>query len=119
MAALSAAGTRVFEPCHWFELEVPADTLGTVITELALAEAELRDTRPAAGSWALDGDIPARRVHVFQQRLPGLTHGEGAWSSRPYGDRPVHGPAPVRDRTGANPLDRREYLQYLRQHRHG
>jgi ribosomal protection tetracycline resistance protein len=119
MAALSAAGTRVFEPCHRFELEVPADALGTVVTELALAEAELRDTRPAAGSWLLEGDIPARRTHEFQQRLPGLTHGEGAWSSRPYGDRPVRGPVPVRARTGANPFDRREYLQYLRQHGHG
>jgi ribosomal protection tetracycline resistance protein len=114
MAALSAAGTRVFEPCHRFELEVPADTLGAVVTELALAEAELRDTRPVGGSWWLEGDIPARRTHDLQQRLPGFTHGEGAWSSRPYGDRPVTGPAPVRERTGANPFDRQEYLRYLR-----
>lgn len=115
MAALTAAGTLVFEPCHRFELEVPPDTLGPVLDRLAASEAELREPRPSGGAWLLEGEIPARRVHEFQQRLPGLTHGEGAWSSRPSGDRPVRGPAPVRERTDGNPLDRQEYLRYLRQ----
>jgi ribosomal protection tetracycline resistance protein len=35
MAAVAAAGTRVYEPCHRFELEVPSDTLGPVLTRLA------------------------------------------------------------------------------------
>jgi ribosomal protection tetracycline resistance protein len=116
MAAVAAAGTRVYEPCHRFELEVPSDTLGTVLTRLAACETELRDTRPGGGSWLLEGELPARRVHEFQQRLPGLTRGEGAWSSRPYGDRPVAGAAPVRERTDGNPFDRQQYLWYLRRH---
>jgi ribosomal protection tetracycline resistance protein len=116
MAAVAAAGTRVYEPCHRFELEVPPDPLGTVLARLAACEAELRDTRRSGGSWLLEGELPARRVHEFQQRLPGLTRGEGAWSSRPHGDRPVNGPPPVRSRTDGNPLDRQQYLWYLRQH---
>jgi ribosomal protection tetracycline resistance protein len=119
MAALAAAGTRVFEPCHRFELEVPADTLGTVLTGLAAAEATIGGTRPEAGGWLIEGDIPARTIGGFQRLLPGLTRGEGAWSSRPYGDRVVHGRPPVRERTDGNPLDRAAYLQHLTRMRQG
>lgn len=115
LTALAAAGTRVFEPCHWFTLEVPPDVIGTVLTRLAAAEADVRETRPGEASWLLEGEIPARCVHRFQQLLPGLTRGEGAWSSRPYGDRRVTGATPVRERTDGNPLDRQAYLHHLRQ----
>ncbi len=119
MAALAAAGTRVFEPCHRFELEVPADTLGAVLTELSAAAATIGGTRPEAGGWLIEGDIPARTIAGFQRLLPGLTRGEGAWSSRPYGDRAVHGKPPVRERTDGNPLDRQAYLQDLKRVRQG
>jgi ribosomal protection tetracycline resistance protein len=33
------------------------------------------------------GELPARRVHEVELRLPGLTHGEGVWWSRVSGDR--------------------------------
>jgi ribosomal protection tetracycline resistance protein len=115
IAALSAAGTRVFEPCHRFELEVPAEAVGPVVTRLAACEADIGETRPDGDGWLVTGDIPARCILEIQTSLPGLTHGEGAWSSRPHGDRPVAGVAPVRARTDGNPLDRGEYLQHLRQ----
>lgn len=114
MAALSTAGTRVFEPCHSFEVEVPAETVGAVVTRLAACEAEIRDTRPEAQSWLVTGEIPARRVREMQMSLLPLARGEGAWSSRPRGDRPVTGSPPSRVRTDGNPLDRAEYLQHLR-----
>jgi ribosomal protection tetracycline resistance protein len=115
MAALWAAGTRVFEPCHWFEVEVPADAVGPVVNQLTAAEADLRETRPNGSAWLLAGELPARCVPLVQRSLPGLTSGEGVWSSRPHGDRPVRGAVPVRERDDGNPLSRHEYLQHLRQ----
>ncbi|TDC06352.1 hypothetical protein E1267_16480 [Nonomuraea longispora] len=41
-------------------------------------------------TWVLAGQIPAAAVHEAEQRLPGLTHGEGVWWSEPSGDRPAH-----------------------------
>ena len=35
MSALRRAGTRVYEPMHRFQLELPADTLGPVLPVLA------------------------------------------------------------------------------------
>ncbi|PZG23549.1 elongation factor G [Nonomuraea aridisoli] len=95
MAALRRAGTTVYAPCHRFELEVPEETLGPVTSALAALGGVPHDTRRAGEAWMLAGEIPAAAVHVFERRLPGLTHGEGVWSSRPSGDRPARFPAPA------------------------
>lgn len=50
-------------------------------------------------------------MRELEQRLPGLTRGEGELESRFGHYAPVtHGPVPSRPRIGHNPLDRREYL---------
>ncbi|MEV4568075.1 translation factor GTPase family protein [Nonomuraea sp. NPDC049419] len=87
--ALRRAGTIVHEPCHRFEVEVPLETFGPVTAQLAALGGELRDTARRADTWVLGGEIPAAAVHVFERRLPGLSHGEGVWWSEASGDRPV------------------------------
>ncbi|UBU15871.1 TetM/TetW/TetO/TetS family tetracycline resistance ribosomal protection protein [Nonomuraea gerenzanensis] len=109
MTALRRAGTTVYEPLHRFRLELPPDTLGAVLPVLAGLGAT---PRTGAGS-VVEGEIPAARVHGLEQRLPGLTRGEGVLE---YGfDRyePVRGPIPERPRTDHNPLDRKEYLLHV------
>ncbi|NUO97635.1 MAG: TetM/TetW/TetO/TetS family tetracycline resistance ribosomal protection protein [Nonomuraea sp.] len=86
--ALDAAGTRVYEPCHRFELEVPVDTFSAVTARLAGLGAVLADTVRRAETWVIEGEIPAAAVHEFERRLAGLSHGEGVWWSQPSGDRP-------------------------------
>ncbi|MFD8382879.1 GTP-binding protein [Streptomyces sp. NPDC059679] len=102
--ALRAAGTRVYEPCHTFELEIPHDALAPVTGQLTAAEADITAVEETAGGvpvWLLEGRIPAREVHGVKRWLPGLTRGEGVWWSRPSGDRPL---GPGRDRrTGPAP----------------
>ncbi|MFF0310364.1 tetracycline resistance ribosomal protection protein Otr(A) [Streptosporangium sp. NPDC004379] len=115
MRALAAAGTRVHEPCHAFELEIPADTLSAVTALLAEHGAETAASAGGPETWSLKGDIPARRVREVKRRLPGLSRGEGIWWSGPAGDRPVTGPPPHRARSDGNPLDRVEYLRHLAQ----
>ncbi|MEV4308962.1 hypothetical protein [Nonomuraea sp. NPDC049624] len=88
-AALRRAGTRVYEPCHRFEAEVPADAFAAVSSRLAGLGAVLDGTSRRDGTWVLEGEIPAAAVHEAERRLPGLSRGEGVWWSRPSGDRPI------------------------------
>jgi ribosomal protection tetracycline resistance protein len=61
----------------------------------------------------IDGEIPVRRTHTLQQRLPGLTGGEGVLETAFSRHRPVKGDPPSRPRADLNPLNRKEYLQNL------
>ncbi|MFC5823786.1 GTP-binding protein [Nonomuraea insulae] len=109
MTALSRAGTTVHEPAHRFRLELPPDTLGPVLPLLARLGAIPR-TRLSS---LVEGEIPAARVHELEQRLPGLTRGEGVLACVFDRYQPVRGPIPERPRTDHNPLDRKEYLLHV------
>ncbi|MGW1750753.1 tetracycline resistance ribosomal protection protein Otr(A) [Streptomyces sp. NPDC002092] len=85
--ALEASGTRLYEPYHAFETEVPLDALAPVTAELASRGAEFTGTTAGSSSWLITGELAARRVREVELRLPGLTQGEGVWWSRPSGDR--------------------------------
>jgi ribosomal protection tetracycline resistance protein len=89
MRALRRAGTRVFEPCHRFELEIPPEALSAVTVRLAALGAEVAGTAQRGNAWVITGDLPSRSVPEFERQLPGLSHGEGVWWSQPSGDRPV------------------------------
>jgi ribosomal protection tetracycline resistance protein len=113
MAALRRAGTRVHEPMHRFHLEAPADTVPAILPVLARLRAVPQATVLHGSSGALDGEIPAASVHGLEQRLPGLTRGEGALDTAFDHYRPVTGAVPSRPRTDHNPLDRKEYLLHV------
>ncbi|MEU0569165.1 translation factor GTPase family protein [Nonomuraea sp. NPDC005983] len=87
--ALRLAGTRVYEPCHRFEVEIPPPALSAVTARLAVLGADVAGCVQRDEGWSVNGDIPARTVHAFERELPGLSHGEGVWWSQPSGDRPV------------------------------
>ncbi|MCM6778615.1 TetM/TetW/TetO/TetS family tetracycline resistance ribosomal protection protein [Nocardia sp. CDC159] len=82
--ALRRAGTKLLEPIHRFEAEIPADTLAPVSAALTGLGARIEDLTPA---WTVRGTIPARHADFAQRRLPGLTRGEADWWSRPAGYR--------------------------------
>ncbi|MFF4527296.1 GTP-binding protein [Streptomyces bluensis] len=112
--ALLRAGTRVHEPLHRFRLDVPADTLGAILPVLAKLRAVPRSTRTLGPVAVLEGWVPAAQVHGLEQRLPGLTRGEGELESVFDHYAPVApGAVPERPRTDHNPLDRGEYLLNL------
>ncbi|WP_328471075.1 TetM/TetW/TetO/TetS family tetracycline resistance ribosomal protection protein [Actinoplanes sp. NBC_00393] len=104
--ALRRAGTVVHEPVHAFRAELPGDTIPAVLPVLA----RLRAVPLATGPAEVSGQIPAAQVHELTRRLPGLTRGEGVLESAFDHYAPVQGPPPVRERTGPDPLDRKEYL---------
>ncbi|ANB10022.1 GTP-binding protein [Streptomyces ambofaciens] len=90
--ALGRAGTRLHEPLHAFEAEVPPDALAPVTARLASLGAEFTGTTGGGSGWLITGELPARRVREAELGLPGLTRGEAVWSSRPSGDRPLDPP---------------------------
>jgi ribosomal protection tetracycline resistance protein len=110
MDALKEAGTVVCEPVHRFRLDVPGDTLGAVLPGLAKLGA-VTGTPVLNGSWAtVEGELRTARMRELQQRLRGLSRGEGVLESVFDHYEPVGEPVPSRPRTDANPLNRREYL---------
>ncbi|MGX4687915.1 GTP-binding protein [Streptomyces sp. JNUCC 63] len=112
--ALRRAGTRVHEPMHRFRVEAPVDTLGALLPVLAGLRAVPRTTLTRGSVCVLDGTVPAAGVHALEQRLPGLTRGEGEVETAFDHYAPVTGgTVPERPRTDHNPLDRKEYLLNL------
>ncbi|MCA2222077.1 GTP-binding protein [Nonomuraea aurantiaca] len=87
--ALRQAGTRVYEPCNRFELEVPPESLSAATVRLAALGGVVADAVRREAVWLVSGDIPAVAVREFELALPGLSHGEGVWWSQPFGDRPA------------------------------
>ncbi|MFB8756715.1 GTP-binding protein [Streptomyces nigra] len=114
MEALRRAGTRVHEPVHRFRLETPADSLAALLPALAGQRAVPHTTRAHDAVCVLEGTVPAAQVHALEQRLPGLTRGEGELETAfdHYAPAPP-GTVPRRPRTDLNPLNRKEYLLNL------
>ena len=98
---------------HRFRLEVPADTFGAILPVLARLRAVPQTPEMRGSSCALEGEIPAARVHELQQQLPALTRGEGVLESAFDRYQPVRGTIPTRPRTDHNPLNRKEYLLHV------
>ncbi|WP_438292984.1 GTP-binding protein [Streptomyces sp. HUAS TT7] len=90
--ALRDAGTTLYEPYRAFELEIPPASLATVAGQLTSMGALIEESAAAAEGWLLRGTVAARRVAAIERRLPGLTHGEAVWWSRPAKDRPAARP---------------------------
>jgi ribosomal protection tetracycline resistance protein len=118
MSALQRARTVVCEPIHHFRLDVPADSLGTLLPALTRLRAVPRTQVVRGASTALEGDIPAAGVHELRQQLPPLTGGEGVLECAFDRYEPVRGTYPSRPRWDNNPLDRVEYLRKIGGFRH-
>jgi len=115
MAALREAGTVVCEPVAAIEIELPGDTLGAVLDALVASQAIPTATVPHSASILIAGTMPSALVHAFEQRLPGLTRGEGVMTNQFAAYEPIAGEPPERERTDHHPLDRKRYLAEISQ----
>jgi ribosomal protection tetracycline resistance protein len=110
MSALEQAGTVVCEPIHRFRLDGPAESLQATLRVLGRLRAAPHATAIADSSFALEGEIPAARMHLLQRQLGAATRGEGVLDLPFARYEPVAGTMPTRPRSDNNPLNREEYL---------
>ncbi|WP_323121368.1 translation factor GTPase family protein [Burkholderia alba] len=75
--ALEQAGTRVYQPIHGFQLDLPSSSFGAVIAALAKHKASYGAPVTRGNSCTLEGEISAASVCALQKLLPSLTSGEG------------------------------------------
>jgi ribosomal protection tetracycline resistance protein len=87
--ALERAGTEVLEPISRFDLELPADTVSATLSRLVEHGGQVTESVIHGELARLGGTLPTGHVHRFEQRLPGLTHGEGLLSTEVSGYQPV------------------------------
>ncbi|MDQ3481416.1 MAG: hypothetical protein M3423_08845 [Actinomycetota bacterium] len=99
--ALRCAGTTVCAPVSEFEVEIPSRSISQVLQKLHAAGATPEPPEMRTARCRITGAIPTDQVHTFEQRLPGLTQGEGFFFSRPVGYEPVQGAPPTRSVGGA------------------
>ncbi|WP_241827924.1 hypothetical protein [Actinopolymorpha singaporensis] len=98
---------------HRFRLEIPADTLGSLLPVFSQLSAVPEAPSTRGSGCVLEGRIRAAAVHDLQQRLPGMTRGEGVLEFAFDSYEPVRGPVPSRPRTDHNPLNRKAYLLHV------
>jgi len=113
MAALDQAGTAVCEPMIRVSLEIPAETVGSVLAAVARLGGTAGTPVLRADLAAVPTLLPAARAQDLQRQLPGLTSGEGVAETGFGGYRPVTGRPPARRRTLADPRNREEYMLQL------
>jgi ribosomal protection tetracycline resistance protein len=94
--ALQRAGTTVCAPVSEFEVDIPARSISQVLQKLLACGATPRPPELRGSRCRIIGAIPTDQVHTFEQRLPGLTTGEGFLIVLPAGYDPVLGPPPAR-----------------------
>lgn len=109
--ALVHAGTVVCEPVHRALLDLPAESLSAVLTELGRLGALPGAPEARADRVLLPVEVPAAGVPALARALPGLTSGDGSLESSFDHHVPVRTPVPDRPRIGPNPFDRVAYLR--------
>jgi ribosomal protection tetracycline resistance protein len=113
MQALEAAGTLVCEPVVRASIEVPTDSIGSVLPGLARLGAAVGTPSTKGMLVTIEAVLSAARAQELQRQLPRLTGGEGVMETEFAGYEAVGGPPSVRPRTTVSPLDRAEYLMAL------
>ncbi|MBB6483893.1 translation factor GTPase family protein [Rhizobium lusitanum] len=113
-AALTSAQVVVCEPIDRFQLEVPTAALTGILALLAKSGASTRESVITAGTARLEGTVASALIQGIQKQLPGLTSGAGAMDHSFDHYAPIGGTPPLRQRAGANPFNRADYLQRIR-----
>ena len=111
--ALDRAGTWVCEPLADLAVETPSSTAPGVLTVLGQLGGRVRGQFSANGVSKVNAVLPVARVRSLQNRLPGLSMGEGILETRFGGYQPIGDNPPKRPRSGPSPLEREAWLASL------
>ncbi|NLS15188.1 TetM/TetW/TetO/TetS family tetracycline resistance ribosomal protection protein [Rhizobium sp. P40RR-XXII] len=113
-SALSSARTVLCQPIEHFHIEIPAMALAGMHSLLAKSGASMRKSLIDEGLARLEGTVASAMIQNIQRQLPGLSGGAGALDHAFDHYAPLAGPPHLRERAGANPFDRADYLRRVR-----
>ena len=110
-AAIREAGVVVCEPMTALRMEAPVDSGRGIAGVVLGAGGRILGQHSAGDRTTIVAMVQAGRVHEVQNRIPGLTGGEGVFETSFAGYHPVTAdPPPSRRRTRPNPFQRDRYL---------
>ncbi len=113
MTALERAGTWVCEPMADVKLEMPTETKAAVLAVVGRLGGRVTGQFSGRGLTTVGAVLPVASVRQLQNRLPGLSMGEGILEARPGGYQPIGENPPKRPRSTPSPLDRDAWLASL------
>ena len=109
--AIRQAGVVVCEPMTALRIEAPVDSGRGIAGVIVSSGGRILGQHSAGDRTTIVAFIQAGRVHEVQNRIPGLTGGEGVLEASFAGYHPVQVyPPPSRRRTKPNPFQRDRYL---------
>ena len=112
--AIRQAGVVVCEPMTSVRVEGPAASGRGIAGAVVSAGGRILGQHSEGGRMTIVALVQAGRVHEVQNRIPGLTGGEGVFETTFAGYHPVTAdPPPSRRRTLPNPFNRALYLAAL------
>ena len=115
--AIRQAGVVVCEPMTSVRVEGPAESGRGIASVIGSAGGRILGQHSEGGRTTIVAFVQAGRVHEVQNRIPGLTGGEGVFETSFAGYHPVAAdPPPRRRRTMPNPFNRPLYLAALGRH---
>jgi ribosomal protection tetracycline resistance protein len=109
--ALANAATTVWEPIMRVRIELPSESVGPVLAEVATLAGAIESQTTRGPLMLIEARVPAARAQELRRHLPGLTGGEGVIETDFGGYQRVRGAPPTRKRTRPDPLNRDEYLR--------
>src|SRR3954463_2506748 len=89
--AAAAAGTRVLEPWCEVEVDVPAEYVGAVMSDLSGRRARVTgsDADPERDRTTVRAEVPEVELLGYAGALRSVTHGTGSFARRPMGYEPA------------------------------
>jgi ribosomal protection tetracycline resistance protein len=116
-AAIKEAGVIVCEPMASIRVDAPVDSGRGIAGVIVASGGRIVGQHSGETRTTIVALVQAGRVHEVQNRIPGLTGGEGVFESSFAGYHPVlTEPPPSRRRTRPNPFSRTAYLAALSRH---
>ncbi|MER5965671.1 elongation factor G [Streptomyces sp. NPDC002057] len=94
--ALRASAMTLLEPVADVTVTVPAESVGSVLGDLAARRARVTDQTTRSGTAVVTATVPLAELFGYASRLRGRTQGRGTFTTRPAG----YAPAPARASAG-------------------
>ncbi|MGA5196677.1 elongation factor G [Streptomyces exfoliatus] len=87
--ALRASAMTLLEPVADVTVTVPAESVGSVLGDLAARRGRVTDSTTRAGTAVVAATVPLAELFGYASRLRGRTQGRGTFTTRPAGYAPA------------------------------